>query len=457
MNDITINNIKKSIQVRGLLTSVVILLLSLFVSCNGVMNQPTSQFDILEVSFAPEEVEEKTLLQAEVDTKTAYYSYYAEPLFEFSSGGVIHGGTNGKEVQLGKTGKESAGRFTQGKWYFHIYAYNAKGSLIRDGETEIYLKKTAEGNLKVSVPITLRRTELRTGSVHFAISTVSVNSTAPYVRVTPVRQGEKMPVRTFYAKSVNPDNTATFDFSVTGLQSGMWEFIVELYDNDIRLGGGAVSTYILGGDTTQISGTVYASQWIDAGFAIVMPTPVEGTIGTAVDMGIGEHTFTWSPSSSIPANYKWYVDGVLKKDGNFKDFTHNFTKPGVFAVTCVATDREGLEMGYSSVKVTVTSASTGKFSWTTTIAKAGEVYTYKLPTQISGKPLIRVHMELGSGVIVYSGYLTNLVGAGQSWSGSFKYKDSDKEETITIALKNDQCQLRGTAPFEGVITIGGSL
>lgn len=222
-------------------------------SCSAQMQPPATGFDIIEVSFLPSDVEDKTLV-AEVDTQTAYYSYEAEPLFELSSGGEVYGGTGGKEKQLGATGTESAGRFTQGRWYFHVYAYNAAGALIRDGGTEAYLAKNAATGLRNTVPVTLYRTALRTGEAHFSFTTTAVSSAKPYVRVTPSREGEVMPVRTFYASSVNEDGSADFDFTIAGLQSGTWEFILETYDNGVKEGGGAVSTYILGGTRRRYPG-----------------------------------------------------------------------------------------------------------------------------------------------------------------------------------------------------------
>ena len=144
----------------------------LLASCK-VEQVPSSGFDILEVSFNLTEPEDKTLV-ADIDTASAYYSYVAEPLFSLSSGGEVYGGTDGVEKRIGERGTESCGRFTQGKWYFHVYAYNAAGALIRDGETEVYIAKTAADSYKTTVPITIYRTSLRTGDVHFSMTTTSV-------------------------------------------------------------------------------------------------------------------------------------------------------------------------------------------------------------------------------------------------------------------------------------------
>lgn len=425
-----------------------------FTSCNGQVEVPASGFDIIEVSFSPTNGEDKTLV-ADIDTATAYYSYVAEPLFELSSGGEVYGGTDGVEKRLGPTGAESAGRFTQGKWYFHVYAYNAAGALIRDGETVVYLAKNASTGLKNTVPITIYRTALRTGNVHFSFTTTDVSGDKPYVRVTPVRQGEAKAVRTFYANSVNSDGSASFDFTITGLQSGVWEFRFETYDNEVKEGGGAVSTYILGGDTTEVSGSIYPTEWIDAGFAIMMPDTVAGTIGVRISISPGSKTFEWTKTSGQPAVYKWFLDGEPVKTETTGKCTYEFTKAGVYSVTCVAVDSSGLEMGHSTVTVTVTESSASKASWNFYLPSAG-TYTENLPGAITGTPLVRVHMEDPNGVIIYSGYPT-LSGSGTSWSGTFSYKEGATSCTGTVTISGGKISLKLTTGHAGPISMGVSV
>ena len=445
---------RKPVYHRAMFFMAVIATILSFTSCNGQVEVPASGFDIIEVSFSPTDGEDKTLV-ADIDTATAYYSYVAEPLFELSSGGEVYGGTDGKEKQLGPTGTESAGRFTQGKWYFHVYAYNAAGALIRDGETTVYLAKNATTGLRNTVPITIYRTALRTGNAHFTFTTTSVSADKPYVRVTPVRQGEAKPVRTFYANSVNADGSASFDFTITGLQSGVWEFRLETYDNNVKEGGGAVSTYILGGDTTEVSGSVYPSEWIDMGFAITMPDTIAGTIGSNVSIKAGIASFNWTATSGTAATYKWYLDGEPVQTGTNAFFTHTFSKAGIYSVTCVAVDASGLEMGHSTVTVTVTETAASKASWNFFLPSGG-THTENLPGAITGTPVARVHMEDPNGVIVYSGYPT-LNGSGTTWSGSFQYKENGTSYTGTVSISGGKISLTLPTGHAGSITMGVSV
>lgn len=431
----------------------IIAILVLFTACEERIEY--KPFDIIEVSFLPFIEEEKTLV-AIVDTDIAYYTYIAEPLFSLSSGGLVYGGTEGAEKDLGPTGKESAGRFTQGKWYFHVFAYNEKGELVRDGECIVYLSKNATTGLKNTVPITLYRTSLKTGSIHFAFTTTAVSSSLPYVRVTPIRQGEVKATRTFYATSVNEDETATFNFTISGLQSGVWEFRLETYDNSVKEGGGAVSTYILGDGTTEVTGTIYPSEWIDAGFAIEMPDPVEGTIGSDVSTRVGNVSFSWTSLSGIPVTYSWYVDGSLASTTTTSSWSKYFSKPGVYSVTCIATDEGGLEKGYSTITVTVQGDNSNRLSFSyggneTTITKT-------LPQTINGTPLVRVHIEDPNGVILCSGYPTLTQSSGV-WTGKISFIDpsSTNDGEAQIEIKNGTITVKLSKVARGTVTVGVSV
>ena len=444
----------KKVKHKGQILFLIGLVTAILLASCKVEQAAPSGFDILEVSFNLTETEDKTLV-ADIDTASAYYSYVAEPLFSLSSGGEVYGGTDGVEKRIGELGTESCGRFTQGKWYFHVYAYNAAGGLIRDGETEVYIAKTAADSYKTTVPITLYRTALRTGNVHFSMTTTSVSSEKPYVQVTPTRQGSAGAVRTFYANTVNADGSASFDFTMTGLQSGVWEFAVALFDNGVKVGGGAVSTYILGGDVTEVSGEVYPTEWIDMGFAITMPEQIEGTIGSRINVQPGEVTFTWKATNGVPASYRWYLDGVLLATETSGTYRHTFTKAGVYSMTCVAIDASGLEMGHSTVAVTILADSPSAASWTFNSPAAG-ANTKNLPGAITGTPLVHVHMEDPNGVMVYSGYPT-LTGSGNTWSGSFKYTQSGTDRTGTISISGGKITLTLPAAYSGPVTLGVSV
>lgn len=104
---------------------------------------------------------------------------------------------------------------------------------------------------------------------------------------------------------------------------------------------------------TEISGSVYPSEWIDMGFAITMPDTVAGTLGSDIEINPGNASFEWTQTSGQSSSFRWYVAGELKQSGSSPRYTQAFTRAGVYSVTCVAVDGSGLEMGHSTVTVTV--------------------------------------------------------------------------------------------------------
>lgn len=431
--------------------SILILLTPvLFVSCEPVVKIIPYQEELVQVSFLCDEPQEKTIT-AEIDTDIALYTYTAEALFTLSDGSYVYGDTNGAEKNIGPLGTETFGSFTQGKWKFHVYAYNAAGGLVRDGETTVYLRKSDTTGLLNTVPITITRTALRTGTVHFSFTTTQVSTDKPYVIVTPVREGTLKATRTFYASSIT-DDEASFDFTISGLESGAWEFRLETYDNGVKEGGGAVSTYILGNDTTEVSGEIYPTEWVMAGFAITMPDQVEGTIGTDVTAQPGNVSFVWKTSSGAVEKYKWYIDGVLKAEGTSPNFTNSFQNPGVYSVTCVAVDSSGKEMGHSTCSVTIVATAAVKSSWTYTNLSASSPKTETLTGTVTKRPTVRLHIEETSGVIVYSGYPT-ITGTSGSWTATASLTQNGTAITVTIALTGKTAKITASKDIAGYVTV----
>lgn len=442
------DNPKKPIHFRNV--SFVFILLSILfgVSCREEII-PYKE-ELVTVSFDCSIAQEKTLT-AEIDTDIALYTYTAEALFTLSDGSYVYGDTNGAEKNIGPLGSETFGSFTQGKWKFHVYAYNKDGGLVRDGETTVYLRKNDDTGLLNTVPITITRTSLRTGSVHFSFITTQVSTSKPYVIVTPVREGEVKAARTFYAASIT-DDKATFDFTLSGLQSGAWEFRLETYDGTVKEGGGAVSTYILGNDTTEVSGEVYPTEWVMAGFAITMPEQITGTIGTSISASPGNVSFLWSSTSGTATKYKWYIDGTLKADGTSTSFTNNFQNPGIYSVTCVAIDASGKEMGHSTCSVNIAATAAVKSSWTWTNLKTASPKSETLNGTVTKRPTVRLLIEETSGVILYSGY-PSITGTTGSWTATGSLTQNGTAITVTITLTGTTVKVSSSKDISGYVTV----
>lgn len=410
--------------------------------------------ELVNIAFDCTDGEYKTVT-AEIDTETAYYTYTAEALFTLSDGSYVYGDTEGKEVRIGTTGAEIIGPFTQGKWRFHVYAYNQDDGLIRDGGTDFYIRKLDTSTpFFNSIPVTIYRTALRTGNVHFLLTTTQVSSEKPYVKVTPTRQGEAKAERIFYATKTTEDE-ATFEFTLTGLQPGGWEFAFETYDNDVKEGGATVQTYILGNDTTEISGEIYPTEWIHAGFDITMPTQITGSIGDEMSLKPGTYNFQWYPSGGEPVQYRWSLNGVDQKKGTSNTFSYNFQNPGVYTVTCVAVDKTGTEMGYSSCTVNILTTEQAKTSGTWKSPTAGS-YTLTLPGTVTKKPTMRLLVEDTVGSILYSGY-PSLSGTTGNWKATATYTQNSETVTTTIVLTGTTATITHSKDISGTVVLEVSL
>ena len=431
---------------------LVILLTAFLVSCESEVI-PYKE-ELINVSFA--RIEEKTL-EATIDTEPAKYTYTAEALFTLSDGSFVYGDTNGEEVLIGAKGDEMVGPFTQGKWRFHVYAYNKDGALIRDGETDVYLKKDEKTYLYNVVTVNIKHTELRSGSVHFSFKATRVDSSDSIplrVEVTPVRQGEMKAARVFYSNS-KTETEEFFDFTLTGLQSGIWEFWLEIFDGKTKLGGSMVSTYILGNGTTEVTGEIYPSEWLVAGFNITMPRQVEGTIGKGDTISPGEVTFKWKNWKVEPSKYEWFVNGVLIESGDtLTSFTYNFTAAGIYSVTCVAYDSENMEMGSSTCTMTVETPETPKATFKFSNPKKATGSSGTLPKAVTRRPIVRVNAETEEGTILCSG-LPELTETNGKWQGSITGEDTGLE--ITIVLTGTTLTLSYNQDVVGTVSVEVSL
>lgn len=425
-----------------------LLITTVFVSCDNIVI-PYKE-ELVEVLFTLNE--EKTL-EANVDTDIALYTYTAEALFTLSDGSFVYGDTNGVEKEIGKTGLEKVGPFTQGKWRFHVYAYNKDGALIRDGMTDVYLKKDEKTGLTNVVSIKIERTQIRTGSIRFSFKATRLDKDEGKtlrVEVTPVRQGEAKAKRVFYSNS-KTETEESFDFTLTGLQSGVWEFRLELYSYDVKVGGSTISTYILGNGKTEVTGEIYPTEWISVGFSITMPIQVSGTIGTSVTVAPGTVTYKWKNHGAVIAKYEWFVDGILKESGASKDsFTYTFSNPGVYSVTCVAYDNSGKEMGSSTCVTEVVVSETPKNIFTWTNPKKATGNTGSLSGTVTKMPTVRIHVEDASGSIIYSGF-PSLTGSNGSWTDTVSSSTSALK--ITVSLSGNQIKVSYTEDVVGTVSL----
>lgn len=416
---------------------VFLILMLLLVSC---AQNPTS--DLVEASF---DVSQEKWLTGQIDTETAEYRYTAEPLFTLENPNQIYG-TVTEEKSIGENGSSYLGVFTAGKWRFHLYAYNKDGNLIREGETELYLRRTAKG-LTNLIPITLYQSTSRRGSVHFAFETNMTSRDSAYVELSySANNGAySNPVKFYPSESSYETNISKYDFTLTDLQAGTYVFVVNLYDTKILLGGSAVSTYILDNATTQITGTVYPSEHILTAFSIEIPPAMTGTIGSQINGQVGtQYTFTWNPLTGEPYKYVWRKDGTVVKESKEATWTWTPDAPGCYTISCTALSQTGLEAGTSSCLLNIQSGrrEVYKAKWespsgTKTLSYTGEI----VPSS-----LVRLHIDDGLTTVITT-YLA-LVEESGVYKSNVTLPDGQK---LAFTLSNGSLSMAVTGSLEGLI------
>lgn len=416
---------------------VFLILMLLLVSC---AQNPTS--DLVEARF---DVSSEKWLTGQIDTETAEYRYTAEPLFTLENPNQIYG-TASEETSIGENGSSYLGVFTAGKWRFHLYAYNKDGNLIREGETELYLKRTAKG-LTNLIPITLYQSTSRRGSVHFAFETNMTSKDSAYVELSySANNGAySNPVKFYPSESSYETNISKYDFTLTDLQAGTYVFVVNLYDAKILLGGSAVSTYILDNATTQITGTVYPSEHILTAFSIEIPPAMTGTIGSQINGQVGtQYTFTWNPFTGEPYKYVWRKDGTIVKESKEATWTWTPDAPGCYTISCTALSQTGLEAGTSSCLLNIQSGrrEVYKAKWespsgTKTLSYTGEI----VPSS-----LVRLHIDDGLTTVITT-YLA-LVEESGVYKSNVTLPDGQK---LAFTLSNGTLSMAVTGSLEGLI------
>lgn len=358
------------------------------------------------VSFS---LSEEKALYAQTDTATAYYTYTAQPLFTLEHPAEIVG-IRSTEYDFGPDGGAEVGYFTAGRWRFHVYAYNAAGFLIREGETEVYLRKTASG-VRNTVPVTLARSTSRTGSIRFTFVTNDVSASGGRIGISWSCDQGAFTAEEYRTPVSQADNVSTYDFTLEGLQSGVYVFRIALYDGAVRIGGSTVSAYILGSDpvavTTTVTGQVYPAEHLLVGFTMDVPEVITGTVGEySVTGEVGTPSvFTWTPQTGEAVRYAWYLDGVLQSEGTSASWSWTPSAPGAYTVTCVGLSATGLETGSAVCLLTVpwTTVETFSATWESPSGTKSVPYT----GTARASTLVRLAIEDSTtGRTVYRDYLT---------------------------------------------------
>lgn len=406
-----------------------------------------------EVSFVLSEAEEK-ILAANVITETAYYTYTAVPLFDLEEPNVIYG-VRENEYNIGADGTINLGYFTAGRWTFHVYAYNRINQLLREGETTLYLKKTASG-ITNTVPVTLYRSVSRTGKAEFIIDSNTLSTNGSRIGISWSYNQAAFTNEIIKTPTVinNANNTASYDFFLENMQSGTYTFRLSLYDGTVRVGGMTLSTYILGTRnndlTTVVNGTLYPADYLSTGFSIIIPPSIAGELNeTYITTSVGtNHTFEWGGTSGTPVTYIWYKDGVEQARTTNGRWSYTPNIAGVFTISCVALSASGLESGSAACTLYVGTGQRQTFSASWTSPSTAQTVQYVGTARQSS--LVRVLVSRGYDS-VYSGYL--ILSETSSGSGIWTSAITVEGKTVTFRLANGVLTMTPSAALTGLTVV----
>lgn len=459
--------------IRHVLTvSAIVLIMLLSVSCSDSPAVSASDGALVEAVLNIEEGEEKAL-DASVDLTVTEYRYTAVPLFTLEEGAEIFG-ISRSEKSIGSDGEVSLGYFTQGRWRFHVYAYNRGGYLIREGEKEIYLFRNASGSMN-RIPVTLLTSVSRKGKCHFQIKTNRTQSLSAVHEIgvtwTNVSTGEKSASESYYRGTAGSsglaEETISYDFTILNLRAGIYEFRVSLWESvngtKIRNAGQVISTVIIGeGGTSEVTGTLYPNEWVNGGFELNIPMPVNGVIsifrnGEKIKGDLFEgtldspSTFIWEKDdkSYIPRKFQWYVNGNLQAGETSSSFSFKAPDYGNYTISCTTEDETGFEMGYDSVNLVVTAGKAKTFS--AMLKKDAASYSYASLGKVDSGSLISVTWT-DQGSLMYSGYPT-LSGSTDNYTASI----TALGRTITLRFVAGSLTVSGITNANEFVSVRGQL
>lgn len=317
------------------------------------------------------------------------------------------------------------GRYTSGDWLFEVRALNANHQVIAVGSTQQIIRDGLDNTIHVDMYVdradgthgesaddtsrtagstsitdgvgngTFQTTQYGTLRVGFYINrldaevsnismsvyrqkvlrdgTLSQSETVEVGAWTVKESGDKIPE--WYNTEAEPDQTVGdarlwYGCELPGLDAGpyIYTFLVSGKDEkdpekDVILGGQAVDVLVIGGEVTEVKGTLLANEYVLAGLKVTAPgmivgtingvSFIKGTVGQAVDL-----EFVWDEedSAEAPARYFWYIDGdeTTETTGKLtfecpKDDSGNWLY-GIYRVSCSPTGELG-SIGNSVVDV----------------------------------------------------------------------------------------------------------
>lgn len=173
---------------------------------------------------------------------------------------------------------------------------------------------------------------------------------------------------------------------LSDLDAGSYVFTFFIQGKDknnewINLGGQALDVVIVGGEETQIKGTILANEYVLAGIKITAPGTIFGTIngvkfilgtpGEAIKLQFQQTENEKEESGEVPKYFNWTVGGETVSETS-DTFTFNCPTDangepyyGIYRVSCIPIGEQG-SIGMTTIDVIfnpTTGPNVGEFDW----------------------------------------------------------------------------------------------
>ena len=401
---------------RGkVLMTVLVVLAVLFASCSNGMSKDdasgaaSSEKVMVSLGVDVEGAVSQKAISSDTDLSGLTYWYKAN--HNWIQDRPVHGDTGANYVMIPNYSAGSApkniGYFTAGEWKFWAE--------VRKGSNVIYSSPVAgttywiRSNQDNSPTITVKPATGGNGNIAFSVNVPSTSGVAPTapeaitVLINNSGEGIVLDAPTY------ADGLATFSGHRNDLAPGPYTVTFKYTDKGGTVTEGAAQAVtVFAGQTSNITGTIDAGKWHPTSITIKAPgiDPFTLTPESAHKIPLGEAVVFTASATSTQGNaitYKWYVNGNGPQNIGNATLSYGLSDPGMFDITCTATDETAgvtasktvfVQVGY---KVAIGTKSGGTLDYgvnssATAIFAPGDIVSLSAtPTTPSHRPVFTIN------------------------------------------------------------------
>ena len=404
---------------RGkVLMTVLVVLAVLFASCSNGMSKDDasgaahSEKVMVSLGVDVEGAVSQKAISSDTDLSGMTYWYKAEP--QWSQDRPIHGGTttDGEHYYFVMIPNYSAGAapknigyFTAGEWKFWAE--------VKKGDTVIYSSPAAgtpytifTGNTSPTIKVTPATGG--NGSITFNVQVPATGGADPEHETLEVyvnnNRDDVVVNRTGYANGL-----ATYEGYKLDLVPGAYTVSFKYIDEGgTWTDGAAQAVTVFAEQESNITGIIDAGKWHPTSITIKAPgiDPFTLTPESAHRIPLGPAVVFTASATSTQGNaitYKWYINGNGPENVGSATLNYELNVPGMFDITCTATDATAgvtasktvfVQVGYNVALGDITGGTLdyGVNSSATAIFAPGDIVSLSAtPTNASHRPVFTIN------------------------------------------------------------------